>query len=129
MATSTTATRITVPPQRVPVGSFRTPQGLDVQVTISQPWFLALQALIRSSGSDGNDGTGSVNFDALPPYDFGNIVFTSGPTNLQRLPAGDAGQALFSAGPGAAPVWAAIPDPPVTVTPRQIAAYGALRAY
>lgn len=38
-------------PQRVPLGSFKTPQGQEVQVYISQPWFRSLVALANAPAS------------------------------------------------------------------------------
>lgn len=38
-------------PQRVPLGSFTTPQGQEIQVYISQPWFRSLVAVAQAAGA------------------------------------------------------------------------------
>lgn len=105
-----------IQPQRVPLGSFTSPQGADVKVYIEQPWFRALEALSKVVLPSGN-GTGTVSFDAAPAYSFGDVVFTSGATTLRRLPTGEVDWVLFSNGPGVVPSWRALPDTPPAPTP------------
>lgn len=107
------ATLFSIQPQRVAVGTFLSPQGSEVPVYMTQPWYRALEALSKVQiSADGTLPGSGISFDALPAYQYGDIVFASGTNALRRLAPGPAGQALLSQGPGAAPVWADLPAAP-----------------
>lgn len=118
-----------IQPQRVPVGAFRSPNGQDVPVYMSQPWYRALEQLSKVTIPVGPGGT-ALTFDGLPPFQFGSLAFRSGVDTLRGLLPVQLGYMLYDGGPGAPPYWAPPPDPGAAgLTPRQVAAFGALRAF
>lgn len=123
-----TTSAFAVQPQRVAIGSFQGSDGRDVPVYCSQPWYRAFQQL-AGVGPSPSPSPGGVSIDATPAFEFGALVYRSGAATLRGLPAGTAGQALLSQGDGTPPTWSNLPAPPAGATPRQISAYGALRAF
>jgi len=100
-----------IQPQRVAVGSFRSPDGQDVPVYMSQPWYRALEQLSKATVPSGPAGAG-ISFDAQPAFEYGGTVFPSGANTLQRLAGKKLGDVLYDGGPGAAPFWGALPEIP-----------------
>jgi len=106
------ATIFAVQPQRVAVGTFTSPNGRDVPVYMTLPWYRALEQLSKVTIPTGPDGM-PITFDGLPPFQFGALTFTSGPDTLRRLLPEQLGYVLYDGGPGNAPYWAPPPDPSV----------------
>lgn len=129
---ATTPPRVSLQKSFVPIGTWRGPNGDPINVTVTEEWRRTLEQLFATVNALANAPPRvGLTIESAPPYQFGNIVFTASEYSFQRLPNGAEGFALFSGGMNAQPYWAEFPspDPGTTVTPRQITAYGALRAY
>lgn len=109
-------TNLTIQPQRVPLGSFSSPNG-EVPVYITQPWFRALNQLINTPApAPSPTPSGDVTIDPSPTFEFGDIVYSSTDTELKRLRSTEFGDVLYNQGPGVAPTWGPLPTPvPATV--------------
>lgn len=53
-------------PQRVPLGSFKSPQGNEVLVYIRREWYILLEALVTAAGGSADPGD-VFDFDLDPP--------------------------------------------------------------
>lgn len=101
-----------IQPQRQPLGTFRAPNGTDVPVYITTPWFRALQQLFQQVNSNTDKPSSKVTIDDSPAYQFGQIYYASGESSLRRLTRPTAiGQVLYG-DPNGAPHWGDLPDSP-----------------
>lgn len=112
-------TNLTVQPQRVPLGSFKAPNGQEVPVYITQPWFRAFNQFINSIPAPAPAPTptpGGATVSTAPPFEYGDVVYSTTATELRRLRSTVEGDVLYNGGAGVAPFWGPLPAPTPPVT-------------
>lgn len=113
-------TNLTIQPQRVALGSFKSPNGQEIQVYISQPWFRALNQLVNSIPAPSPAPAPIPNAATVataPPFEFGDVVYSTTATELRRLRSTVLGDVLYNGGASAAPYWGPLPTPAPSAPP------------